>query len=377
MKKWMITMLVIATLLFGGVFGFYFFKQIMMANYMASMQPPAVPVTAVQVKAQSWTPVIKAIGFIEPVNGVMLSTAEPGVVTRIMFESGAQVAEGDLLVQLDVAKEAADLKSAQTQLASFKAERDRMNKLAKESLATRSQADTATANYETLVAQIDSFKASIARREIRAPFAGVSGILQVQLGQHLQTGSDVVRLEDIGTMKLRFTIGEADYSRVAMNMPVDIRVSAYPERTFSGRIIAIEPAVDTTSGVVEIQAAIPNSEQLLRSGMYAEAEIQQADLQEQVVIPQRAIDFTLYGESVYVLEHVAAQAEAEDQSGYDVAKQKSVTVAERRGSLALISKGIEPGERVVTSGQLKLGNGARVQIVEDDTLAPPVTMPRI
>lgn len=374
MKKWMIVMLLAALLVFGGVFGFYFFKQSMMASYFASMPVPTVPITAVTVKAQSWTPQIKAIGFIEPENGVMLSAAESGVVNKISFNAADKVEQGAVLVQLDNAKELADLQSAESRRAALKSDRDRLAKLAKESLGTRSQADTAAADYASLLAQIESLKATIARREIRAPFAGITGILQVQLGQYVQAGTEIVRLENTDTMKIRFSLGEENYSHLALNMPVKIAVSAYPDKTFSGHITAIEPAIDMKSGVVKLEAVIPNSDQLLRSGMYAEVAVQQAAMLEQVVIPQRAIDFTLYGESVYLIEQV--QPEDKTQAAYDVVKQKTVTVAERRGSDALIAKGVVVGDRVVTSGQLKLANGSHVKIVEDDTLLPPATLPR-
>ncbi len=374
MKKWMTVMLLAALLVFGGVFGFYFFKQSMMASYFASMPVPTVRITAVTVKAQSWTPQIEAIGFIEPVNGVMLSAAESGVVNKILFNAADKVERGAVLVQLDNAKELADLQSAESKRAAMKSERDRLVKLANESLGTRSQADIAAADYASLLAQIESLTATIARREIRAPFPGVTGILQVQLGQYVQAGTEIVRLENTDTMKIRFSVGENNYSYLAINMPVKISVSAYPDQTFNGRISAIEPAIDVKSGVVKLEAVIPNSNQLLRAGMYAEVVVQQADMLEQVVIPQRAIDFTLYGESVYLIEQV--QPEDKTQAAYDIVKQKTVAVAERRGSEALIAKGVAVGDRVVTSGQLKLTNGSRVKIVEDDTLSPPATLPK-
>lgn len=374
MKKWMIWMLLGVTLLFGSVFGFYYFKQAMIRDYLATMPVPTIPVTAIKVVAKDWTPVIHAIGFIEPANGVMLSTAEPGVVSKIMFESGQQAEQGALLVQIDSDKEMADLRSSESRLASVKAERGRLAKLARESLATKSQADAAGADYQSLVAQIDSLKATIARREIRAPFSGITGIIQVQLGQYLQTGTEVVRLESIELMKIRFIIGEKNYSRVSVGMPIHITVSSYPERVFEGSISAIEPAVDYESGVVQLQATIPNSGQLLRAGMYAEVEIRQPALSQQVVIPQSAISFALYGETVYVLD--SEQPEEKDQPAYDAARQKTVKVTERRGSLALISEGLQAGDRVVTSGQLKLANGTRVKVVEDNTLAPPAELPR-
>jgi membrane fusion protein, multidrug efflux system len=373
MKKWMISMLAVVLVLCAVVVLVLFNRISMGKKMMAAMAGHAVPVTAIKVVPQTWVPEINTIGFIDPQNGVMLSTAESGEVSNILIKSGQKVQKGDLLVQLDVSKEEANLKSAQSMLSASKAERDRMVKLAHESMASKSQADTAVSNYQSLLAQIQSLKATIARREVRAPFSGYTGIVQVQLGQYLQAGTAVVRLEDIDTMKLRFTVGEKDYSKIAIDMPVNISVSAYPDRVFSGQISAIEPAVDTSTGVVNVEAKIPNSDGLLRTGMFAQAEIEQPVLQQQIVIPQSAIDFELYGESVFVLEHTPSKEK--DQPGYDIAKQKTVIVKTRRGNLALISKGLEAGDRVVTSGQLKLYEGAKVKAVEDNTLAPPATLP--
>jgi membrane fusion protein (multidrug efflux system) len=375
MKKWMFWMLVVATLLFGSVFGFYQFKQVMMRDFMASMPVPSVPVTAMTVAASDWVPMIHAIGFIEPENGVTLSTAEAGVVSEIKFSSGQQVEQGELLVKLDSGKEAADLRSAQSRLTSVRAESERQAKLARDSLVTQSVADAAAADYQSLRAQIDSLNASIERREIRAPFSGVTGINLVQLGQYLQTGTEVVRLDDIHHMKIRFIISEKNYPKVSVGMAVDITVSAYPGRVFAGKINAIDPAIDYKSGVVQLQAVIPNDELLLRAGMYAEVNIRQPTLTQQVVIPQRAITFALYGETVYVLDSTPSKQDG--QPATSVARQVTVKVAERRDSLALISEGLKPGEVVVTSGQLKLANGTQVKVVADDTLAPPEKMPRL
>jgi len=376
MKKWMIWMLAVCLILFGGVFGFYGFKQVMISRYLASMPVAAVPVTAIKVQASDWTPVISAIGFIEPKQGVMLSASVSGVVSEVLFESGQPVETGTLLLRLDVDKERADLRSAVSRLPSVRRERNRLDKLVRQKLVSQDQADSAAAEYQSLLAQIDSLKATIARREIRAPFNGMTGILQVQPGQYLKAGSEIVRVENIDVMRIRFIIGEQDYARVTVGTPIQVKVASYADRVFNGEISAIEPAVDYQSGVVQLQASIPNSDQLLRSGMYAEVEIRQPALVQQIVIPQSAINFTLYGETVYRLDQDPTDKGSKAETPHDVAKLQTVKVAERRGSLALVIEGIQAGDQIVTSGQLKLSNGTRVKVVENDTLAPPAELPR-
>jgi membrane fusion protein (multidrug efflux system) len=372
MKKWMIIMLTGSLILFGGVFGFYAFKQNMIAKYIANMPVPALPVTHLTVESATWIPTIEAIGFIEPDQGVTLSNSESGLVSKIYFESGQRVEQGDLVMQLDQSVETANLESAKARLESTRNTLSRLRNLQKNSLASKENLDQAEADYRVLQSQIDSYQASIERRAIRAPFSGIMGIRQVQLGQFLQSGSDVARLENIDIMRLRFIIGERDFANVQLGMPVTVSVDAYPSRKFNGEISAIEPAIEYNSGVVQLQSSLPNSDGLLRSGMYGEVSIGLAPLADQVVIPQGAINFTLYGESVYVI-HKQKQENGEE---WEVADEISVQVAERRGNQALITSGIKAGDMIVTSGQLKLGNGTRVKLVENDILNPPAELPR-
>lgn len=174
-------------------------------------------------------------------------------------------------------------------------------------------------------------------------------------------------------MRIRFIVAEQDYPHIQLNMPVSLEISAFPARKFEGTITAIEPAVDYESGVVQVQATIPNSEQLLRAGMYAKVKIYQPTLTGQVVIPQSSITFALYGETVYAIEKVTPE---DGSDAYDAVRLVTINVGERSGSDALIHDGVAVGDRIVTSGQLKLSNGARVTIVEDDTLAPREQLPR-
>ncbi|WP_154115055.1 efflux RND transporter periplasmic adaptor subunit [Vibrio cincinnatiensis] len=368
MKKWTFLMLLIVVLLFGSVIGFNLFKQQKIAEYMASRPEAEFPVTVTTVDSVDWVPAIEAIGFIEPNQGVTLTTETSGVIDRIQFESGTRVEENQPLVLLDSDVEKANLKSSQARLPAAKAKYERYKGLFSKGSISQESFDDAEANYYSLSADIESLKATIARREIKAPFAGVVGIRNVYLGQYLQPGTDIVRLEDTTVMRLRFTVPQTDISRISMGQEVDIIVDAYPSLTFKGSITAIEPAVSVQSGLIQVQADIPNSEGKLRSGMFARANIILPKLTDQVTLPQTAITFTLYGNNVFVVT---------EQDGIKRVEQRVVNVGERTRDIAHILEGVNAGDVVVTSGQVRLSNGVRVRIVESDATTPPAKTPML
>lgn len=361
-------MLLIAILLFGSVIGFNLIKQQKIAEYMANRPEPDFPVTVTEVKANDWTPVIEAIGFIEPNQGVTLTTETSGVIDKISFESGTQVTEEQSLIQLDSSVEKANLKSTEARLPAAEAKYKRYKGLYAKGSISKEAYDDAEASYLSLSADIESLKASIDRREIKAPFAGVVGIRNVYLGQYLQPGTDIVRLEDTSVMRLRFTVSQTDISRITLGQEVDIFVDSYPDSAFKGSITAIEPAVSVKSGLIQVQADIPNSDGKLRSGMFARANIILPKLTDQVILPQTAITFTLYGDNVYILKNV---------DGVSRVEQRVVKVGERTGADAHILDGVEVGDVVVTSGQVRLSNNAKVRVVESDATTPPAETPML
>ncbi|EHH2479548.1 efflux RND transporter periplasmic adaptor subunit [Vibrio vulnificus] len=368
MKKWTFFMLLIAILLFGSVIGFNLFKQKKIAEYLANRPEPEFPVTVTEVKPVDWVPVIEAIGFIEPNQGVTIANETSGVIKQIRFESGTQVKEDQPLVLLDSDVEKANLKSSEAKLPAAEAKYKRYQGLFKKGSISKEAYDEAEANYYSLKADIESLKASIARREIKAPFSGVIGIRNVYLGQYLQAGSDIVRLEDTSVMRLRFTVPQNDISRINLGQEVDIFVDAYPQNPFKGSITAIEPAVNIQSGLIQVQADIPNSDGKLRSGMFARANIILPKLEDQVTLPQTAITFTLYGDNVYILT---------EEDGVQRVKQHVVKVGERTGNIAHILDGVKVGDQVVTSGQVRLSNDAKVRVVESDAITPPAETPML
>ena len=377
MKKWMAIMLLIAIALFGSVIGFNLFKQKMIAQYMANRPEPEFPVTAMVTKAQDWVPTIEAIGFIEPNQGVTLSTELAGTIDAITFESGKPVKAEQLLLSLDSTVERANLRAPQAKLPAAKAKFERFQNLYKTSSISKEQLDEAEAAYRSLEADIESLKATITRREVRAPFSGVVGLRNVFLGQYLQPGTDIVRLEDTSVMRLRFTVPQTDISKITLGQTIKINVDAYPQTQFDGHITAIGPAVNYQSGLIQVQADIPNNDGQLRSGMFARASIILPTVKDQIVIPQTAISFTLYGQNVYVLK----EGEETDKEGNKVkvlrAKQVVVKAGERRGNDVHVLSGIQAGDQIVLSGQVRLSNDTKVHVVENDALAVPAQTPML
>ena len=368
MKKWMAIMLLIALALFGSVIGFNMFKQKKIAEFMANRPEPEFPVTAMVTKAQDWVPTIEAIGFIEPNQGVTLSSELAGTIDKISFESGAQVKADQLLLSLDSSVEKANLNSSQARLPAARAKFQRYQNLYQKNSISRDKLDDAEASYRSLEADIESLKGTSNRREVRAPVGGVGGRRNVGLGQYLEPGTEIVRLEDTSVMRLRFTVPQTDISKISLGQTIKINVDAYPQTQFDGQITAIEPAVNYQSGLIQVQANIPNNGGQLRSGMFARASIILPTVKDQIVIPQSAISFTLYGENVYVIH---------EADGVKRAKQVVVKAGERRGNDVHVLSGIKAGDQIVLSGQVRLSNDTKVHVVDNDALAVPAQTPML
>ncbi|GAD90968.1 putative RND-type efflux pump membrane fusion protein [Vibrio halioticoli NBRC 102217] len=366
MKKWTLIMLLIAIVLFGSVIGFNIFKQQKIAEYLANRPEPEYPVTVIKAAADDWTPSIDVIGFIEPLQGVTLTAEASGIVTKINFVSGQKVSKGDSLVLLDSDVEKANLQSAEARLPASAAKYKRYKGLYKKGAISQEDYDEAEASYLSLKADITGLKATINRRDVDAPFSGVIGIRGVNLGEYMQAGSRIARLEDISVMRLRFTVSQNDISRINIGQSIRIEADSYPGSIFDGTISAIEPAINYQSGLLQVQAEIPNAQGKLRSGMFARAQIVLPTITEQVVIPQVAISYTLYGDSVFVL----------DEKTHRVS-QRVIKAGERTQDKVRILEGVKPGEMIVTSGQVRLSNDSKVKIVESDATNPPAELPML
>lgn len=369
MKKWFAIMSLISFLLFGTVIGFNLFKQNKIAEYLANQPEPIFPVTAMVITDTNWIPTIEAIGFVEPKQGVTLTTQTSGVIDNIDFESGQEVKQGDVLMTLDSKVERANLAGTQARLPAAESKFERYKDLFQKGSVSKESLDEAEANFFSLQADVASLAASIERRSIGAPFAGVVGLRNVFLGQYMQPGDEITRLEDVATMRLRFTIPQRDIAKIKIGQQIDIKVDAYPDTPFSGSITAIEPAVNFQSGLIQVQADIPNNHGQLRSGMFARANVILPTFVNQIVIPQIAITYTLYGNTVYVIE--------KDDNGDLRAYQRVVKSGNRQGANVHILEGLQSGETIVTSGQIRLSNKAKVKEVKNDALKTPAITPKL
>jgi membrane fusion protein (multidrug efflux system) len=373
MKKWIAAAIVLAILVFGTVIGFNMFKAEKIKEYLASRPIPEFSVTSVTAKYSDWTPHLRAIGFIEPKQGVTISNEIAGRIVEINFKSGQQVEKGDILILLDMEVEKANLKSAKGKLPAVKRQYDRLVSLLKKGSVSQGKVDEAQADFLSLQGQIESYEATISRRIIRAPFTGVVGLRNVYMGQYLAVGTNITRLENMSEMRLRFTIAQNDLGKINIGQKMDIFVDAREGVAFTGEISAIEPAVNYQSGVIQVQATIPNTESLLRSGMFAKANIILPVKKDQIVLPETAITYTLYGETVYLL------TEKTDDSGkrFLQANQQIVSLGMGRDGDIHILSGVKAGDVVVTSGQIRLSNGSHVKVVESSILNKPVKIPAL
>ncbi|MBW8184608.1 efflux RND transporter periplasmic adaptor subunit [Shewanella nanhaiensis] len=372
MKKWTLMMLIIALLAFGSVIGFNIMVKGKIADAIANIPEPESPVTALALTPQSWQPTIDAIGFVEPNQGVTIANELSGVISNINFENGAEVQDGQSLIVLDSAVEQANLKSKLVQLPAAEADYQRLTRLYKKNSVSKQDLDNSESKYLALKADIESLKATIDRRQINAPFAGLVGIRSVNLGEYLQAGTDIVRLEDISTMKIRFTVPQTQLPRISNGQTIHVYVDAYPDHPFEGKISAIEPAVFYQSGLIQIQATIPNIDAKLRSGMFARVAVLLPEMTEQFVLPQTAINFTLYGNSIYLIHESQEEGETVKR-----VQQINVEVLERNGNNALVKGHLAANDLVVTSGQVRLSNNSKVKVTEDNALTPPATMPQL
>jgi membrane fusion protein (multidrug efflux system) len=332
-----------------------------------------MPVATIVVKEQPWTSTIPAIGLLASVRGVDVSAATAGLVRNIAFDSGAKVTAGQVLVELDTSVEQAELRSSEADLPRLDAEYARQRDLTARGFAAQAKLQEARAGYEAQVARIAALRALIERRVITAPFDGVLGIRLVDKGQYLQPGTRIANLQDLSAMRVRFIVSQRDLAHITVGQTVRVTVDAYADQAFAGAITAIEPQVDVQSGVVQIQAEIPNADSRLRPGMFARLEIVLPEQKNVLAVPVVAVSYNLYGESLYVVREGKPGADGKPTL---TVERVTVKTGEQQDGQVVIVEGLKANDRVVTLGQLRLQNGAAVTLADDAALPPRTTLPR-
>jgi len=358
MLKRMILMLIV-TAAFIAALGLVKFRQIQEAmGQAAAFQPPPEAVTTVVAPMERWPATLSAIGTIAPVQGVTVSADLPGIIDRIAFESGGSFHEGDVLVQLDTRQE-------QAQLAAVEAERDlarlnfeRLEGLVKDGAISRADYDRAAAEQKQTEAKVGEIQATIARKTIRAPFSGVLGIRQVNLGQYLSAGDAVVPLQSLDPIYVNFSVPQQDAGQVHTGHNVRVTTGDLAKIEYAGRITAINSIVDEATRNIQLQATLANPKGALRPGMFVQAEVLLGASRPVVTLPGSAISYAPYGDSVFVV------TDLKDQKGqtYRGVRQQFVKLGASRGDQIAVLSGLKAGEEIVSSGVFKLRNGASVLV---------------
>lgn len=364
MAKRMILMLVFMTILVAGL-GFVKVRQFQaMADEFAAMQPPPEAVTTIVAQPAEWPAMLSAIGTVAPVQGVTVSADLPGIVERIAFESGRMIGQGEVLVQLDTRQEQAQLAAAEAQLELARLNDERMSGLVKEDAVSRAEYDAAAAAHTQARARVGEIRATIERKTIRAPFAGVLGIRQVNLGQYLTGGDPVVPLQALNPIHVNFGVPQQNAAQMRPGRQVHITGDGAGGLELAGRVNAIDAVVDPATRNVQVQATLANPGGQLRPGMFVQVHVTLGAAQPVITLPASAISYAPYGDSVFVV------ADMKNPKGatYRGVRQQVVKLGGSRGDQVAVVSGIAPGDEVVTSGVFKLRNGVAIKV--NNTVQP-------
>jgi membrane fusion protein, multidrug efflux system len=370
--RWFIIVGLALALLVGALVGFNAFRSHMIAQFFANNKPPPANVSVVEAKSEVIPNLLIAVGDLVAVHQVNVTSDVSGRITDILFTAGSHVTAGTPLVQLFDGPEQGDLASFKAQAIGAQLALDRAKQLAARQFGPQATADAAQATYDQANAGIAKTEAIISQKLVRAPFGGELGVRHVEVGQYLTAGTQIVSLTDLSTLYANLTATEKDSAQLKVGQTVRIAVDAYPGRTFDGKITTIEPQISADTRNIRIQATIANPDHILKPGMFATTTIVLPEKPPVVTVTETAVDYTLYGDSVYLIN----ENKADDGKTSLTAVRTFVQTGNRVGGRAEILKGLKPGDRVVAVGQLKLQSGAAVTISTDPLPAIPANPPR-
>ncbi|MDA3978186.1 efflux RND transporter periplasmic adaptor subunit [Gallibacterium sp. AGMB14963] len=361
--------LLIVILIFAVVIGLNILKKVKTNEFLANMPPNITPVTAVKIEPQDWIPVLNSTALIRPNQGAMLSAQSTGTIQSVNIQSGQKVKKGQVLVELDNSVEKANLVASEAKLPAAKLTYQRYLSLAKTNSVSKTELDNAKAEYENLVATINALKATIARRQIIAPFDGEAGIVKVNVGEYVTAGTEIVRVEDRSKMKVNFGISQDQLSQLHLQQQVKATTDVYPDETFNAEVTAIEPAINKSTGLVEVEATFEGNSKLL-SGMFVHIRVERKTESNQIVVPQVAISYNMYGETAYILVPLTDEDKAKlgDQPLDNVYKAQQITVQtkDRRSVYAQLAQNeaLKAGTFIITGGLQNVSGGSYVKVVD-------------
>jgi membrane fusion protein (multidrug efflux system) len=336
----------------------------MIAAGAAQVIPP-VAVTTMEVKEQVWQPSLSSVGTLSAVQGVTLSAQLDGTVASIAFESGSRVKAGDLLLQMDVSAEQAQLKSAQAAAELARLNADRSRELLAKGTVSQQQFDQDSAALKQAVAAVENIQAVIAKKTIRAPFAGRLGVRLVNLGQTLKAGDAIVSLQALDPIFVDFFLPQQQLGEVSAGLAVSADCDAFPGSPFQGRINAVNPDVDPATRNVRVQATLPNADERLHPGMFVTVNVLLPTREKVLAVPVTSVLYAPYGDSVFV---VVPGKDPKTGAATQVAESRLVRLGRKQGDFVSVISGVKEGDVVVTTGSFKLRNG--VTVSADNSLAP-------
>jgi len=372
MVRWFIIVWLGLALLVGALVGFNAFRAHMIAQFFAHNKPPPAVVTVAEAKSEVVPNLLTVYGSLAAVHQVNVTSDVSGRITDILFKSGTHVKAGTPLVQLFDGPEQGDLASFKAQATMGQLALDRAKQLAARQFGPQSTVDQAQSTYDQAMAGIAKTEALISQKLVRAPFEGELGVRQVEVGQFLTAGTMIVSLTDLSQLYANFTATEKDSGELKVGQTVRISVDAYPGKTFQGKITTIEPQVATDTRNIRAQATIANPDHILKPGMFATTTVVLPDKPPAITVPETAVDYTLYGDSVFLI----TEKKGDDGKTSLTAVRTFVEAGNRINGRAEILKGVKAGDRVVAVGQLKLQSGGAVTISTDPPPPIPAHPPR-
>ena len=365
--KRMIIMVLLVLLLIGLIAGI---KVMMVMRMMAGMKPPPPAVVSTAKAAyQDWQPTLAAVGSLRAVRGADLAFEVAGVVTKVSLKSGDDVKEGQVLVQLNDSNEVAQLRQFEAAAALAEVTFGRARRQLEVKAISQADYDTAVADLKAKQAAVQQQQAVIAKKQLRAPFAGHAGIVTLNPGAYVNSGTTVVTLQQLDPVYVDFNVPQRSLGELKLGQKVALTLDAFPGKTFEGEVNAINPKVDGDTRNVQAEATLPNPDRVLVPGMFAHVAVDVGERQRQLTLPQTAIVYNPYGDTVYVVKPqgevpaaTTGQKAPAATTNALVVQQTFVTTGATRGDQVAIVKGVDEGAEIVTSGQVKLKNGAPVTI---------------
>ena len=372
MVRWFIIVGLMLAGVTGGILYFEHWRAGLIKNIFANNKPPPATVSVAEAKSEVIPNLMIAVGDLAAVHQVNVTCDVSGRITDILFTAGSTVKAGNPLVQLFDGPEQGDLASYKAQATGAQLALDRAKQLAARQFGPQATADAAQATYDQAVAGIAKTQAIISQKLVRAPFDGELGVRHVEVGQFLTAGTQIVTLTDLSTLYANFTVTEKGSAALQVGQTVRVAVDAYPGRTFEGKINAIEPQIATDTRNIRVQATFDNPDHILKPGMFTTTTVVLPDKPPVVTVPETAVDYTLYGDSVFLI----TEKKEDDGKTSLTSVRTFVRTGNRVNGRVEILSGLKPGDRVVAVGQLKLQSGAAVAISTDPAPPIPATTPR-